>query len=307
MEQLHALAQQVARQRKLWAMEESLRRQLTELEGKVRDLKQIWTREARDVETLSRTSLTGLLYELLGKKEEKLEQEQREALAAAAKYQAAAAELAAAERELAAVRAELQELRGCEERYAQAKADRANRLKAEDPVRGPEIAALEAELSGLAAQRQELREALDVGHQALSTARDVQDELDGARDWGTWDLLGGGILADMAKHERLDNAQTQINRLQIYLRRFRTELADVKIQANVTLQIDEFLRFADWFFDGLIVDWTVQSKIQAAQNEIYGTICQIQTLLDRLDNLNQELLHREDRTREKLDELLLAE
>ena len=135
----------------------------------------------------------------------------------------------------------------------------------------------------------------------------MQDELDGARDWGTWDLLGGGILADMAKHERLDNAQTQINRLQIYLRRFRTELADVKIQANVTLQIDEFLRFADWFFDGLIVDWTVQSKIQAAQNEIYGTICQIQTLLDRLDNLNQELLHREDRTREKLDELLLAE
>ena len=304
MEELRALARQVARQRKLWAMEESLRRQLTELEGKVRNLKQIWTREAQDVETLNKTSLTGLFYGLLGKKEEKLEQEQREALAAAAKYQTAAAELDAAERELASVRAEL---RGCEERYAQAKADRRERLKAEDPVRGPEIAALEAELSSLAAQRRELREALEAGQQALNTARDVQDELNSAENWGTWDLLGGGMLTAMAKHERLDNAQTQINRLQAYLRHFRTELADVQIQANLTIQIDDFLRFADWFFDGLIVDWTVQSKIQAAQNEIYGTICQIQTLLDRLDNLNQELLRRENGSKEKLDELLLAE
>ena len=36
-------------------------------------------------------------------------------------------------------------------------------------------------------------------------------------------------MADLAKYEELDDAQKQIEQLQVELRRFKTELADVEI------------------------------------------------------------------------------
>lgn len=307
MEHLQALAQQVERQRKLRTMEQSLSQQLRQLEEKAWNLKYDWTKEENDVEKLNKTSLTGLFYELLGKKEEKLEQEKREALAAAAKYQAAQAELDGVRRELETVREELGTLFGCESRYEQAKQERAQRLKTEDTAVGQRIVALEAELAGLNAQRQELKEAMDAGMRALSTARGVQKELDSAENWGTWDMIGGGgLISAMAKHDHLDGAQEMVNHLQQQLRHFKTELADVELHLNLQVQIDGFLRFADWFFDGLIVDWTVQSKIRSAQDQVYRVVCEIQRLLDRLGGMEAELDRREDKARGELEALVLA-
>lgn len=307
MEQLRVLAQQVERQRKLQAVEDSLRNQQNALEQKVRALKDTWNREQEDVDKLNRSSLTALFYDLLGKKAERLEKEQREALAAAAKYQTARAELENVKRELDQVRTELQELRGCEGRYERAKQERAAQLKMEHPTVGPRIAQLETELAGIAAQKRELQEALHAGRNALQTAREVQKELDSAESWGTYDMLGGGgLIVQMAKHDHLDSAQAKINYLQKQLRTFRTELTDVEIQVEFQIQIDDFLRFADWFFDGLIVDWTVQDKIRDAQNQMYAAICQIQKLLDRLDGLNGSLLRREDQVKEELETLVLS-
>ena len=306
MEQLRQLAMEVERQRKLQSMEKDLLQQQQELERKVWNLKYDWEKEQRDVDKLHEFSLTGLLYDLLGKKVEKLEQEQREALAAAAKYQAAAAELNGVCRELEGARSELQTLMGCELRYKQAKEARAAQLKAEDPVVGPELEALEEELARISSQRRELQEAMTAGNRALQTARDVQTELDGAENWGTWDMLGGGgLLTQMAKHDHLDSAQMHVNSLQNQLRQFRTELADVNIQAQMSVQVDEFLRFADWFFDGLIVDWTVQNKIRDAQNQMYRVTAQIQQLLDRLASRQTALIRRETEARARMDALVL--
>ena len=47
------------------------------------------------------------------------------------------------------------------------------------------------------------------------------------RGWATFDLFGGGLISDLAKHGHLDSAQHNVALLQSQLRRFRTELADV--------------------------------------------------------------------------------
>ena len=44
--------------------------------------------------------------------------------------------------------------------------------------------------------------------------------------------MGGGLMADLAKYEELDDAQEQIEQLQVELRRFKTELSDVEITAR---------------------------------------------------------------------------
>lgn len=306
METLQVLAQQVERQRQLAALERSMNQQIAELDRKVDQLKSDWQTEESDVEKLKKTSLTALFYEFLGKKEEKLEQEQQEALAAAAKYQTAQAELDGLLRQREAVCAEQSQLSGCKARFEAAKAARAEELKATEPETGAKILELETRLGRIESQKRELREAMTAGNRALNTTRDVQKELDSAESWGTWDMLGGGgLITQMAKHDHLDSAQTMVHRLQNQLRKFKTELADVEIHAELNVQIDGFLRFADWFFDGLIVDWTVQDKIEQAQNQVYGTACQIQSFLNRLESLNTDLERQEDRTKEELESLLL--
>ena len=307
METLQRLAQQVERQRQLAVLAESLNQQISEVQRKADGLKADWKAEEADVEKLKKTGLTAIFYEIIGKKEEKLEKEQREALAAAARYQTAQAELDGLWRERETLRAEQAGLHGCVERFEAAKAVRAAELKATDPERGGKILELETALGAIAGQKRELHEAVKAGNRALDTTRQVQQELDSAESWGTWDMLGGGLITQMAKHDHLDSAQSLVHRLQQELRRFKTELADVEIRAELNIQIDEFLRFADWFFDGLIVDWTVQEKIEQAKDDVYNVTWQIQSFLNRLEQLETDLLRREDQAKEQLEALLLAE
>ena len=43
--------------------------------------------------------------------------------------------------------------------------------------------------------------------------------------------------------------------------RFKRDLADVRKSVELQINVGELESFADFFFDGLIVDWIVQSKI----------------------------------------------
>ena len=44
---------------------------------------------------------------------------------------------------------------------------------------------------------------------------------------------------------------------------------------NVSLEIGGFSKFADYFFDGLIADWVVQSKIQKASSACSSAISRV--------------------------------
>ena len=129
---------------------------------------------------------------------------------------------------------------------------------------------------------------MEAGEAARVSAEGILSSLDSAEGWGTWDLLGGGLFADLAKHGHLDDAQQQVEELQVQLRRFHTELADVEIRADMQVQIDGFLRFADFFFDGIFADWAVMNRIHDAQQQVEGTRDQISRVLTRLETLEQD-------------------
>lgn len=52
--------------------------------------------------------------------------------------------------------------------------------------------------------------------------------------------------------------------------------------------IDGFLRFADFFFDGLFADWAVLDHIHDAQQQVEGTRDQIDSVLIRLRTMEQD-------------------
>ena len=121
-------------------------------------------------------------------------------------------------------------------------------------------------------------------------------QLDSAAGWGTWDILGGGMLATMAKHGRMNDAQNAAFQARQAISRFRTELADVSQLWVPDLQVGEFTSFADYFFDGLFVDLYIQDKIGTARRSAEETAAQVEDLLS-------QLRRERDRTAERAAEL----
>lgn len=177
-------------------------------------------------------------------------------------------------------------------------------LRQSGSVHAERILQLEQQLAAQQTLETEIAQALDAGRAARHTADSILSSLDSAEGWGTFDLFGGGLITDLVKHGHLDDAQDKVETLQTQLRRFKTELTDVSIQADVQAQVDGFLRFADYFFDGLFADWMVLDHIHGAQSQIAGTCGQIDDVLSRLRAMQDDCRAAEQRAREALDQLV---
>ena len=287
-QQLQELLAQCARKRKLEASAAELLRQRDTYAARAEELKQAMQEEQADVDRLEGRSLTAFFYNVVGKMDEKLTQERQEAYAARVRYDAAARELAGAEEDLARCQAELDVLSGCEERYAALLREKTQAVKAAGGAVAEQILRMEERDAYLESQERELGEASAAGQSALATADGILESLSSAEGWGTWDLIGGGLIADLAKHSKLDEAQAAVEYLQSQLRAFRTELADVTISADFQVNIDGFLRFADYVFDGIFADWAVLDRINQAQAQVEDTRAQICAVLDRLGQMTDQ-------------------
>lgn len=163
---------------------------------------------------------------------------------------------------------------------------------------------MEADIDRLENEIKELDEAIQAGEVALATVYGIIDELDSAEGWGTWDLLGGGLISDLAKHSHLDDAQEQVEQLQDQLRSFKTELADVAVEADLQVSIDGFLRFADYFFDGLFADWTVLDRIKTSSDQVKATCSKVISVTDKLESMKRVAETELKSTKYRLDELI---
>lgn len=284
-EQLRQLQAQCARKKRLEATAAELRAQQSTYTARAQELEQSFREEQADVDRLEGRSLSAFFYNVIGKMDEKLTQEKQEAYAARVKYDAVARELAGIQEDLRRCEADLYALQGCESRYAAVLEEKARAVKAAGGPAAEKILDLEERTAYLESQERELREAIEAGYAALESADQVLSSLDSAESWGTWDLVGGGLITDLVKYSHLDAAQASVECLQSQLRRFKTELADVTIDADFQVSIDGFLRVADYLFDGIFADWAVLDQIHHSQEQVETTRSQICTLVNHLQDL----------------------
>ena len=288
-ERLEQLREKMARRRRLNAEVSTLEERRVSLAQRVQQLKEETYKEQLDVDQLENFSAAKLFYQVVGKLDERLEKEQAELYAAALRYDSARQELQSVESELDSRRRELSLLEGCEREYERLLAEKARVLR-EDPnsPSARRLLALEERQAQLSAREKELNEAIRAGYDALSDIGTIEESLSSAEGWGTWDVFGGGLISDMAKYSHLDEAQRQINTLQRSLSRFRTELADVDIRMDIQIEVDSFLRFADYFFDNIFTDWAVLDRIRNTQSQIQQVDGSVRTIVSRLErNLEQ--------------------
>ena len=246
-------------------------------------LRAAWRQEQEDAEKLEKRTLGNYILQVTGRLEERREQEHREAREAGAELAAAEAELGRITEELRTARGQLAQLRSKEKLYQALLEEKRLALRAADTGTGVRIRELEQKLSSLEDRKREIQEAMSVGNRARGTAMRILSELESADSWNTWDLMGGGgILTHAAKHGHLDEAQDLVGELRRDLGKFKTELADIRVAADLQVNAEGFLRFADWFFDGLFTDLAMREEISQSRDCIQRTREQISSVLDKL-------------------------
>ena len=303
---LFELQQKVARKPSLEAKLRELQNQRREYDRDVISLRVAFRKEQEDVEKLEGRSLAKYFFQVVGKLDEKLDQERKEAYAAKVKLDAAERELAGIESDISEIRQQITDVLVAEARYKEALERKQRQLKESGTLFADQILSLEDRISTLQAQKQEITEAISAGISARSTADRILSELKDADDWNTWDMFaGGGIITHMAKHSHLDSAQDLVSELQSKLRRFKTELADIQITANMQVNVDGFLRFADYFFDGLFADWAVGDRINQSMNSVSSTKSQISRTLDKLSSMEKAADSEISRLKLQLEDLVV--
>ena len=115
------------------------------------------------------------------------------------------------------------------------------------------------------------------------------------KNWGIVDMVGGGIIITAIKRSHLDRANQSVHRVQHLLENCQQELADIQAAAGKPLGVDftGFETFADYFFDGLIFDWIVQSKINKSYNvavEMEGRVTSLVARLEERLSRNKKIL-----------------
>lgn len=130
----------------------------------------------------------------------------------------------------------------------------------------------------------EVQEAIYAGEQALTSLRNAKECLDSAKNWGIFDMLGGGLITNMIKHSKIDNSSYYMKQAELDMRAFQRELKDVCMYPDLHIEIGSFLTFADFFFDGLLADYLVQSKINEARSRLDNAIRQVESLIMHLKN-----------------------
>lgn len=129
----------------------------------------------------------------------------------------------------------------------------------------------------------EKREAMEAGNRALHSLREAQTNLDSARNWGLWDMFGGGTITSLIKSSRMDRAKQNMEQAKYDLRSFSKELNDVSMVINLDIETGDFLSIADWFFDNFFVDWMVQDRINKARDQVRDAIWKVENVMRELE------------------------
>ncbi len=250
----------------------------------LKSLEEELQKEQQDVQKLEGLSLMGLFYTILGSKEEQEQKERQEYLAARLKYARRQFSVNALLAETADLEARLERLAEAEQRYTKLLKQK-EELLANQPETAQKLVALSEKIGEVRLKRQEMAEAIQAGEQAISGLKRVRDAMQSASNWGVWDLLGGGLLTTAVKHSRIDDARAEAYQVQELLRRFRRELADIDaLSREILTGLDGFETFADFFLDGLIFDWIVQSKIDRSLENTRQMIAKVHALLRELNS-----------------------
>lgn len=261
--------------------------ELAAAEAQVGEARSRLADETTDVERLESFSPTRIWAGLRGSRESDLDRERAEQQQA--EYTVAVVELRRdrARDACAALRSAYDGLGDVAARRAAALEAKAAWLAETGAPEAEELAQLASDLGAVRSTATELREALGAADDAADALAQADNLLSSARGWSTADtFFDGGLLTDMVKYDRMDQAQALMRRADDALSDLGVELADVGMEPVGGIEITQLVRAFDVWFDNIFSDWAVRERIgEAAARvaEARGAVGEVRRrLVDRL-------------------------
>ncbi|MTI49607.1 MAG: hypothetical protein FH761_17385 [Firmicutes bacterium] len=260
------------------------KKQYYELESRKQELYEILKKEELDVEKLEGLSVKNIFHSIMGNKVEKLDKEKQEVLAAKFKYDTVCKELDQVTSDINEIKDRINDLGNLDKIYNELLEEKEKALINSSADVRNKLDNIIEQSANLKSRIKEIKEAITAGRNLMNSLEHVRQSLTSAGNWGVWDMMGGGLISTMAKHSKIDEAKSEINRVQSLLNRFHRELQDVGGSVDISnIEIGSFLTFADYFFDGLFADLAVQSKINDAKSRVENTIYKVNSIMSRLE------------------------
>ncbi len=134
----------------------------------------------------------------------------------------------------------------------------------------------------MASQVQDLARAKQLVNELLYLTDTAISKCRGARNWGFFDILGGGTFSTLVKHVKISSTQDIVQEINYKLYELK-QCIDIKnMPDGYEVNRGFFATLADFAWDGLFSDIWMQSKISGSLNEL-------QTLKMNLSNLQRQL------------------
>ncbi len=136
--------------------------------------------------------------------------------------------------------------------------------------------------------RKEIYDVKNILNELIPLTEEAMDKFRSARNWGFFDILGGGFLTNLIKHSKIGSARDIMARINTLLGALQRELKDIVIPTDFNMDSAMFATFADFVFDGFLADVYMQSKIMSSLNQVE----ELHRRLLILDNKMNQLLAR---------------
>ena len=131
----------------------------------------------------------------------------------------------------------------------------------------------------------QVNQAINLTNQLIGELEQAERQLSSARNWGFLDVLGGGVIVDLIKHSKLNNAKISMDRVNYLLQELKRVLGGISMPGDYSMNVGGIATFADFFFDSGIVDVYMTAKIMSSLNEVRNLKNRCYELRSRLSNI----------------------
>ena len=129
------------------------------------------------------------------------------------------------------------------------------------------------------------QEALSKIDEILSLTNEAKSKFKSARNWGIFDIFGGGLIADLFKHSNLNSVKSLMERISCNLEQLHFILGTIIIPEDYRMNMNGFITFADFVFDDIFFSTWMTFKIISGIDQVNELENKLLTLKTHLESI----------------------
>ncbi|MCI6271595.1 MAG: hypothetical protein MR601_01470 [Erysipelotrichaceae bacterium] len=114
----------------------------------------------------------------------------------------------------------------------------------------------------------ELLEAKLISKNILELIDKAIDKLNSAKNWGIFDMIGGGFITSLIKRSKIDDVNSLLNEIEYQLDKLSKELNDINYSLPQGIDNGFMSQLFDIGFDNFFMDIMVQSELNETKNQL---------------------------------------